>query len=96
MDRLTVVAKVVAKNECIGVVKSELLKLIAPTRQENGCIDYILHQDVTDPSIFIFFENWKDSSSLEMHKTSDHYKAYIIAVDGMIEDKSVHKMAVVA
>lgn len=92
MSRLTVVAKLVAKKESVEIVKSELLKLVAPTRGEEGCIDYNLHQDNDHPALFIFYENWESAACLEKHINSDHYKAYAGAVAGLIEEKVVHKM----
>ena len=92
MSQLTVVAKVVAKKESVESVKGELLKLVAPTRKEEGCIDYNLHQDNDDPALFIFYENWESAASLEKHINSDHYRAYAKSVDGLIAEKAVHKM----
>jgi len=95
MSQLTIVAKLVAMKESVESVKSELLKLIAPTRNEDGCIDYRLHQDNVDPAIFVFYENWESAACLEKHMKSDHYKAYVRAVDGLLEEKVVHKMTLV-
>lgn len=92
MPKLTVVAKVVAKEEYVGSVRAELLKLVAPTRKETGCVEYRLHQDNDDPALFFFYENWENAACLEKHMNSEHFKAYISAVDGMIEEKAVHKM----
>ena len=92
MSKLTVVAKVVAKKEYVEIVKGELLKLVAPTRKEDGCIDYCLHQDNNDSTVFIFYENWENATCLEKHMNSEHFKAYVSAIDGMIEEKVVHKM----
>ena len=92
MSQLTVVAKVVAKESAVESVKSELLKLVAPTREEDGCIDYNLHQDNDHPAVFIFYENWASAACLEKHMHSDHFKTYIKAVNGLIEEKVVHKM----
>ena len=92
MSKLIVVAKVVAKKEFLSSVKSSLMNLIAPTRQEEGCIDYILHQENEDPLVFVFYETWENLASLENHLQSDHYKAQAQAVHGMIEDKEVFKM----
>lgn len=92
MSRLTVVAKVVAKKGSVESVKTELLKLVAPTREEEGCIDYTLHQDNDHPDLFIFYENWENAACLEKHVNSAHYKAYAGAVAGLIEEKTVHKM----
>lgn len=92
MSRLTVIAKVVAKKESVESVKTELLKLVAPTRGEEGCIDYTLHQDNDRPALFIFYEKWENAAFLEKHMNSDHFKEYIRAVDGLIEEKVVHRM----
>lgn len=93
MGKLTVVARVVAKQEHLAEVKAELLKLVAPTRIEAGCIEYTLHQDNADPCLFIFYENWENEAFLADHMNSDHFKAYIKAVDGKIADKAVHLMS---
>lgn len=92
MSHVTVVAQVIAKNESVAAVKTELLKLIAPTRKENGCIGYDLHQDHENPALFIFYETWENLAALEKHMNTDHFKAYIAAVDGLIADKVVYKM----
>ena len=96
MPPVTVVAKVVARKEAVDRVMPELLKLVPLTRQESGCIEYNLHQDNNDPAVFIFYETWESAAALEQHMGSDHFKAYIAAVDGMIEDKAVHCMTRIA
>ena len=92
MPAVTVVAKVVAKRECLETVKAELIKLIAPTRKEEGCLEYTLHQDSQDPSVFIFYENWSSEACLNGHMQSTHFKDYVCAVDGLLEEKVVNKM----
>jgi quinol monooxygenase YgiN len=92
MSQLTVVAKIVAKAESAESVKSELLKLIAPTRKEEGCIEYTLHQDNENPALFMFYETWESAASLAKHISTPHYASYVNAVGSMIEEKVVHKM----
>jgi quinol monooxygenase YgiN len=95
MPTVTVVAKVVAKRESVESVRGELLRLIAPTRSEEGCIEYRLHQDSADPAVFIFFENWESEACLARHVESDHFKDYVSAIDGMLEEKIVHRMTMI-
>ena len=92
MSKLTVVATVVAKTDSVEAVKTELLRLIAPTRKEDGCIGYHLHQDNEDPAVFVFYETWESLACLENHMNSDHFKSYVNAVGCMIKEKVVHKM----
>ena len=92
MSKIVVVAKIVAKKEFLSSVKSSLQNLIVPTRLEDGCMDYILHQDNEDPAVFVFYETWENLACLENHLQSDHYIAHAKTVKGMIEDKEVFKM----
>jgi quinol monooxygenase YgiN len=92
MAQITVVAKLVAKKDSVERVKHELLKLIALTRQEYGCMEYRLHQDNDDPAVFIFYENWESAACLEQHMSTVHFKEYVSAVEGMIVQKVVNKM----
>jgi quinol monooxygenase YgiN len=96
MSAITVVAKIVAKQNSIEPVKSELLKMIAPTRQEPGCREYRLHQDSQNSAVFLFYENWDNTSCLEQHLNSAHYRSYATAVADLIADKVVHKMTEIA
>ena len=95
MSKITVVAKIVAKKETVESVRSELLKLVAPTRKENGCLNYFLHQDNDDPAVFIFYENWENEACLAKHMESDHFKNYVSAVDGLLEGKNVNIMTLI-
>jgi quinol monooxygenase YgiN len=92
MSKLTIVARLVVKKEAMESVKIELLNLIGPTKNENGSIDYNVHQDNDDPNVFVFYETWENAAAFEKHKNSDHYKSYATAVEGKIADKLVHKM----
>jgi quinol monooxygenase YgiN len=93
MSKLIIIAKVVAKKEAVHSVQSELLKLIAPTRKEEGCLDYALHQDNDDPALFIFHERWESPAHFEKHRNSEHFKAYISATDGLIQEKVVNMLS---
>ncbi|MDA8428675.1 MAG: putative quinol monooxygenase [Geobacteraceae bacterium] len=92
MSNVTVVAKVVAKTAFVETVKAELLKLIEPTREEDGCIAYNLHQDNDDTAVFVFYETWENLPCLEKHLNSEHFKSYATTVGSLIEEKVVHKM----
>lgn len=92
MSVVTVVAKLIAKEDAVGLVKVELLKMVEPTRREPGCLAYRLHQDNADPRVFVFYETWQDLASLERHTATPHYTSYVAAVADALADKSVHKM----
>ena len=89
---LTIVARIHAQDDKIELVKTELLKLIDPTRQEEGCIQYDLHQDNENPAIFIFFENWATRELWQQHMNTPHIDAYMKATEGAIVSFTVNEM----
>lgn len=73
---LTIVARIEAKPDQVELVKSELLKMLEPTRAEAGCLNYDLHQDNDNPAVFLFYENWETRELWQDHMNSEHLKAY--------------------
>ena len=92
---LTVIAKIKAKKGKTEFIKSELVKLIEPTRKEEGCIQYVLHQDNNDPSIFIFVENWLSKELLDKHLSNEHLKKYLENTEGSVEEFIINEMKIV-
>ncbi len=73
--QVTVFAKCKAKQGTEENVKKELLALIPPTRLEEGCVSYDLHQAVDNPSVFVFCEIWSSKEHLESHMRTPHFQA---------------------
>ncbi len=48
--------------------------IIAKSRAEEGCISYTLYQDPSDPTKFMFFEQWKDQAAIDYHFSTEHFK----------------------
>lgn len=93
---LTIVARIEAKADSVELVKSELLKLIEPTRAEEGCIQYDLQQDNENPAVFLFFENWENRELWQTHMGNEHLKAYMEATDGAVDSFVLNEMTKIA
>ena len=91
-EKLTIVAKIWAKDDMRDLVKSELLKLIATTRTEEGCITYDLHQDHENPNLFLFFENWSSRNLWQKHMKNAHIGLYQKATEDAVEKFTLHEM----
>lgn len=91
-DTLTIVARILAKEEHRELVKNELLKLIDITRAEEGCINYDLHQDNENPNLFLFFENWTNKELWQAHMSNTHLADYIKATEGAVVDFTLNEM----
>ncbi len=92
MSILTIVARIEANKEHVELVKSELLKLIEPTRKEQGCLQYDLHQDNQRPEVFVFYENWESKALLETHLANTHIQAYLKATEGLVGSFVISEM----
>ena len=57
-------------------LKSAMQKMVAATRQEDGCINYDFAVDVADPDTLIIFERWRDRQALEAHFQTTHMAAW--------------------
>jgi len=90
---LTIIARIEAKTESLDLVKSEVLKLIEPTRKEKGCIQYELHQDNEKPEIFIFFENWESQELWQIHMESSHLESFVKNTKEALADLTINQMS---
>ena len=75
--KVTVVARVRAKPEHAAEVRQELLRLLAPTRAEKGCINYDMHESVSDPNDYLFYENWESEQDLQNHLAAPHLQRWL-------------------
>ena len=74
---ITVLARFLAKKECIDDVKEALKKLVHPTIAEQGCINYDLHQENDNPQAFFLYENWQSEAYLDAHLKSKHLQDFL-------------------
>lgn len=93
MATLTILANIIAKAGKVELVKTELLKLIDVTRAEEGCIDYVLHQDNQNPAHFMFYENWQTRELWQQHMNAHYMTTYGDAVEGAVESWSLNEMS---
>ncbi|MGY5450588.1 putative quinol monooxygenase [Agarivorans sp. MS3-6] len=96
MATLTIVANIKANADKIDLVKAELLKLIEVTRAEEGCINYDLHQDNSNPAHFMFYENWQSRELWQTHMANTHLAEYMAATDGAVAEFVLNEMTQIA
>ena len=71
-NTLRVVALLKAQPDKVDELRDVLVGLVAPTREEAGCISYEMLENREDPTQFTFVEEWEDESALEAHFATDH------------------------
>lgn len=72
---IKVVARNTVKKEKIEEFITMAEKLVELTNQKDeGCIHYSLYQDLSDPRILTFIEEWESMDALNRHMAADHFK----------------------
>ena len=89
---LTIVGKIEAAPDQVDFVKTELLKLIPITRNESGCIQYDLHQDNDNPTIFLFYENWESREQWQQHMNNSHLTRYLKVTEDAVASFTLNEM----
>lgn len=85
-ELLTVVAEMTAKPGKEDELRQALVALVAPTRNEQGCVQYDLHAATDDPGRFVFYENWTSREMLDLHLASAHLKAFGELAPGLLAE----------
>lgn len=85
-ELLTVVAEMKAQEGKEAELREALIGLVAPTRQEDGCVQYDLHEKVDEPGRFVFYENWTSAEHLARHGQSAHITAFRARRDGLLAE----------
>ena len=56
--------------------------------QETGCLQFDVHQDRSDPTLFLLLESYADEAAFELHRTSPHYMAFREDVKEWVVDRT--------
>ncbi|WP_040691324.1 putative quinol monooxygenase [Nocardia vinacea] len=64
------------KPDRVSELKELLLSFVAPTREEDGALEYHFHEDVDDRSTFVFYEVWRSKEDLDRHLELPHMRDF--------------------
>lgn len=59
-------------------VAESFAKLEAASRQEPGCLLYVVHRHSTNPAQFFIYEQYRDDAALQAHRDSPHFQQYVL------------------
>ena len=75
--QVTVIAQLVAAEGKVNELKEMLLNLLETSRNDDGCINYDLHQSEDNSKVFMFHENWASKKLLDKHLATPHLQEFI-------------------
>ncbi|QUJ70438.1 antibiotic biosynthesis monooxygenase (plasmid) [Photobacterium sp. GJ3] len=88
-SKITVVATLVAKENKTEILKNALSALIVPSREEDGCIRYDLHQSIENPAKFTVLEEYQNQSALDYHNSQPYLSHLINQLDTLAENVDI-------
>lgn len=88
-DLLTVIAYMRAAEGRTDELRAALEALIEPTRQEEGYVNYDLHQGVEDPRFFAFYENWHSGEHLDAHLAAPHLTQFAARIPELLDERGL-------
>ena len=89
MANLNVAATIVAKKGKEKELEQLLRGLVGPSRKDQGCLSYDLHQSLDDPAVFFFYETWASQVVLDQHMAAPHFTAYREKSKDLVESMEV-------
>ncbi|HRX50602.1 MAG TPA: putative quinol monooxygenase [Candidatus Krumholzibacteria bacterium] len=96
MPELTLIATTVAKPAHADAVAAAMARLVAPTRREPGCLEYVMHRGADDPTRIVFYERWESDAHLDAHTRTPHFLECMEAIDGLTDTVELVRLRAVA
>jgi len=83
---LTVIAKLKVKPDQTAAFETQANKMIAAVREnEPGTLAYIVHRSTADPTVYVFYEVYRDQAAFAVHGGSPAMQAFMGGMRGVID-----------
>lgn len=68
-----------------GAAEEALLAVLAPTRDEPGCLGINAFRSTQDARLFIVHSRWTDEAAFELHTTLPHTVNFITRMESLLD-----------
>ena len=68
-----------------GAVAEALFDVLAPSREEPGCLSIHAFRSTRDPRLFYIHSRWKDEAAFEHHAALPHTLRFVERVEPLID-----------
>jgi quinol monooxygenase YgiN len=73
-----VIARWTAKSGNEEAVAASLEQLARISRQESGCMKYLVNRSLDDPRVFLLYEEYVDEDAYKAHTASEHFARHAL------------------
>lgn len=93
MKKVVLIATVVLKENATPEVLDALRALHSATHQEDeGCLQYDVHQDTERANCYVFVETWQSEALLAAHMEKEHFQTYKALMNDKVKSMSLQKL----
>lgn len=85
MEKVRVIARMVAKPGREDALRELLRGMLAPTHAEEGCEIYDLHES-DQTGRFYFYEQWSSRAALDRHMETPHFRHLAGVIDEYVSE----------
>jgi quinol monooxygenase YgiN len=68
-----------------GNLSNALDEVLAPTREEPGCLSIHAFRSIRDPRLFYIHSRWKDEAAFDSHARLPHTVRFVENVESLID-----------
>ncbi|MGB2628800.1 MAG: putative quinol monooxygenase [Candidatus Acidiferrum sp.] len=88
-EAVTLVVLLRSKEGQHLLLEAEIRALLAPTRREEGCLQYDLHHSLDNPSLFLLHEVWATRAHHTAHTKTPHFLRWDARKDSLLASRDV-------
>jgi quinol monooxygenase YgiN len=82
---LFIFARFYARPGNEGEVAQTLIDVLAPSREEPGCLSIHAFRSTRDPRLFYIHSRWRDAAAFEDHASLPHTLRFVERVEPLID-----------
>jgi quinol monooxygenase YgiN len=86
-DAVTLMVVLRAREGQHLLLEAELRALVGPTRREDGCLTYDLHQGADAPGTFLLHEVWASREHHRLHTQTPHFIRWNARKDALLASR---------
>ncbi|MFQ6132910.1 MAG: putative quinol monooxygenase [Armatimonadota bacterium] len=79
------IARLKARAGQEELLTDALRKLSTPSRQEAGCLEYVVCRGRDDPATLLVLEEWESQAALDAHMETPHFQAFLAEAGDALE-----------
>jgi quinol monooxygenase YgiN len=81
---MIVVARLKAQEGKEAILETALRDMVKKVASEDGTEAYTLHRSGKEPTLFMFYEKYKDADALKRHSATPHFKTLFTTIQPLL------------